>query len=191
MLVNTILSVLLGVIHPSSDPTDALRALHSLCSHTASLQVWLTDPSPFSREDGLSCLPCFQGLFSLAYSPAAAQNPPTCWWESHCSPKHRGAEVPAVALCCHQLIVSFLTDNFFREWLTLVQKPPSVGTLGAAARQRGCSLTPARTLAAPTPCHTEEVLCVVPTATQVSQAACLSYQEMVDIIKRWREMDRG
>lgn len=131
-------------------------------------------PVPFSREDGLPHLPCFHGLSSLAYGPAAAQNPPTCWWESSGSHRPRGTEIPHVAAHCHQLIVSFLTDNFFRGWLTLVQISPLVRTLGAAARQRG----PDRPLAAPSPCHTKEVVCVAPTATGSSQAGCTAIRKL-------------
>lgn len=101
-----------------------------------------------------------------------------CWWKSPCSPKHCGVEIPHVAAHCRQLIVSFLIDNFFREWLTLVWISSSVRTLGAAARQRDYPPTLAMPVAVPSPCHTEEMVWVVPTATQGSRAAHIPIRKL-------------
>lgn len=73
------LSTLLGLIAPGSDPTDTLRAVCSLHSHTVQQHVKVTGPHPFSGEGRLPHLPHFQylrGLSSLARTPAAPQIPP-------------------------------------------------------------------------------------------------------------------
>lgn len=87
---------LLGLVPPGSHPTDTLRAVHSLHSHTVPEQVCVTGTPLFSGEDRLPDLPHFQGLRGL-FSPVRYPS---------CSPDHTNTGAGEKALwggdptCC-------------------------------------------------------------------------------------------